>query len=97
MNMQLELSSRGKFEAWAATNGYAIGDDHWLAREGDGYYNVTMQLMWEAWQTCESNREPFVVKLPLSISVQISDGLHADFMLNSEIKAAITAAGGRCV
>ena len=44
-----------------------------------------------------ANREPFVVKLPLSISVLISDGLHADFMLNSEIKAAITAAGGRCV
>ena len=41
-----------------------------------------------------ANREPFVVKMPLSISVLISDGLHADFMLNSEIKAAITAAGG---
>ena len=44
-----------------------------------------------------ASREPFVVKMPLSISVQISDGLRADFMLNSEIKAAITAAGGRCV
>jgi hypothetical protein len=41
-----------------------------------------------------ANREPFVVKLPLSISVLISDGLRADFMLNSEVKAAITAAGG---
>ena len=44
-----------------------------------------------------ANREPFVVKLPLSISVLISDGLRADFMLDSEVKAAITAAGGRCV
>ena len=41
-----------------------------------------------------ANREPFVVKLPLSISVLISDGLRADFMLNSEVKAATTAAGG---
>jgi hypothetical protein len=44
-----------------------------------------------------ANGEPFVVKLPLSISVLISDGLRADFMLDSEVKAAITAAGGRCV
>ena len=44
-----------------------------------------------------ANLEPFVVKLPLSISVLISDGLRADFMLNSEVKAAITAAGGACV
>lgn len=67
------------------------GYDVWV------YKNPVMNNYNFGWQAANANREPFVVKLPLSISVLISDGLRADFMLDSEVKAAITAAGGRCV
>lgn len=63
------------------------GYDVWV------YKNPVMNNYNFGWQAANANREPFVVKLPLSISVLISDGLRADFMLNSEVKAALTAQG----
>ena len=43
-------SSREQFEAWARNQKYVNENAHWLAREGDAYCNVTLHLMWTAWQ-----------------------------------------------
>ena len=104
----MHTEQRARFEAFAVLQGmHGILQG---ADENGFYKSNTVNFAHKVWLAAETpllariaelegqlaNREPFVVKMPLSISVLISDGLHADFMLNSEIKAAITAAGGRC-
>lgn len=53
------MDSRARFEAWVKQSGhvYNASSCNALAYDGDGYFNVTLQLMLEAWQACEASRE----------------------------------------
>lgn len=75
------MTMREEFEKWAKEHEDSLGDDYWLARESEGYYNVTVQIMWEAWQ---ASRAAIEVELPT-----LSNG-------NSEAEIGYDIGVGQC-
>lgn len=70
-----------------------------LARNAQGEYEQAVARLAFIWfvRGCQSGAEDnqCVVELPLHISVEISYGLRSNFMLASEVIAAIEASGAR--